>query len=172
MRKEWSEEDLLFLEDNIGTYKLSTIANKLNRSYESVRVKMTRLGLSNTKQHTGLVTIGELASIVKVDRNTIMEWVKRHGLPSVKKTTRESREFYFVNPVDFWEWAFQYKGKVQFSTIEELTLLPEPDWVADERRKDKHKIKRRDYQTWTTQEDNNLVELRTQDILIKKSELS
>ncbi|MBP2242225.1 DNA-binding CsgD family transcriptional regulator [Cytobacillus eiseniae] len=162
MRKEWTEAELLFLEDHIGMYKLSTIANRLNRSYESVRVKMKRLGLSNTKQHTGLVTIGELATILKVDRTTICEWTKKHGLTYLRRTTRESRQFYFIHPTDFWEWASEHKEKVQFSKIEPQTLLPEPDWVAIERQKDKNLIKRRSYQIWTTKEDNTLLELRNQ----------
>lgn len=161
MRKVWSDDELLFLEDNIGMYKVSTIAQKLERSYESVRVKMTRLKISNTRQHTGLVAIGELAAILKVDRATVKGWTKKHGLPFSQKITRQSRRFYFIDPSDFWNWAALHKDKVQFSVIEPQTLLPEPDWVAEERAKDKYITKRRTYQTWTTKEDYKLLELRS-----------
>lgn len=162
MRKVWSDDELLFLEDTIGMYKVSTIAQKLERSYESVRVKITRLKMSNTRQHTGLVTIGELAAILKVDRATVRGWTKKHGLPYTPKITRQSRKFYFIDPLDFWNWAALHKEKVQFSNIEPQTLLPEPEWAAEERRKDTCITKKRTYQTWTTKEDYMLLELRSQ----------
>ena len=49
MRKEWNTEDIDYQEEHIGLYKITTIAQKMDRSYESVKVKMNRLGLSNTK---------------------------------------------------------------------------------------------------------------------------
>lgn len=162
MRKVWSDDELLFLEDHIGMYKVSTIAQKLERSYESVRVKMTRLKIANTRQHTGLVTIGELAALLKADRATVRGWTRKHGLPFSQKITRKSRKFSFIDPTDFWNWAELHKEKVQFSNIEPQTLLPEPEWVAEERAKDKYIKKKRTYQTWTTKEDDRLVELRNQ----------
>ncbi|WP_313803462.1 helix-turn-helix domain-containing protein [Cytobacillus sp.] len=168
MRKVWSDDELLFLEDNIGMYKVSTIAQKLERSYESVRVKMTRLKISNTRQHTGLVTIGELAAILKVDRATVRAWTKKHGLPFSQKITRQSRKFYFIDPSEFWNWAAFHKEKIQFSNIDPQTLLPEPEWVAEERAKDQYITKKKTYQTWTTKEDDKLLALRSQGYKFKE----
>ena len=40
------------------------------------------------------------------------------------------------------------------------SLLPEPDWVEEERKKDRQIVKKRSYQHWTTKEDQRLLELR------------
>ncbi|WP_017756815.1 helix-turn-helix domain-containing protein [Calidifontibacillus oryziterrae] len=160
MRKEWDVADIDYLKEYIGSQKITMIAESMGRSYESVRVKMNRLGMSNTKAQTGLLTIGELAKLLKVERNTVKGWVERHGLSCVKKITRRSKAFYLINPKDFWKWAEKHKDKVQFSNIEPRVIIPEPAWVEDERQKDQFVCKKRVYKYWTTMEDRLLLELR------------
>ena len=160
MRKEWNTEEIEYLKEHIGAHKLAIIASNMGRSYESVRIKMNRLGMSNTKSQTGLVTMGELAKLLKVERNTVKGWVERHGLPCMKKVTRNSKRFYFIHPSDFWKWAEIHKEKVQFSNIDSQVLLPEPAWVDMERRKDKQIVKKKGYQYWTMKQDHRLLELR------------
>ena len=160
MRKEWNTEEIEYLQEHIGIHKIPTIAQTIGRSYTSVIVKMKRLGLSNTKLQTGFLTIGELAKVLKVDRNTIRWWIKRHDLPYKKRVTRQSKSFYLIDSSDFWEWAERHKEKVQFSNIDSQVLLPEPEWVDEERRKDKQIVKKKVYKNWTTKEDQRLLELR------------
>lgn len=160
MRKEWNTAEIDYLQEHIGIHKIPTIAQTMDRSYISVIVKMKRLGLSNTKMQTGFITIGELAKVLKVDRNTIRWWIKRHRLPYKKRVTRKSKSFYLIDSSDFWEWAEKHKEKVQFSNIDPQVLLPEPDWVEGERKKDRQIVKKRSYQHWTTKEDQRLLELR------------
>ncbi|MDQ0214919.1 DNA-binding transcriptional MerR regulator [Oikeobacillus pervagus] len=164
MSKQWNLDEIEYLEENIGFYKVSTIAEKMGRTYESVRIKMNRLGIANTKQQTGLVTIGELANILKVERNTVKWWTQKHGLPYRKKITKKSKIFYFIDPTKFWTWAEKNKSKIQFLNIEPQSLPPEPDWVAEERRNEREKKvrKKRVYQQWTTKEDQTLLELRNE----------
>ncbi|MFJ7825458.1 helix-turn-helix domain-containing protein [Psychrobacillus sp. NPDC096623] len=166
MRKVWISEEIDYLSENIGLQKVSTIAKNLNRSYDSVKVKMTRLGLSNTKLQLGYFTTGELANLLKVDRSTVRLWMKDHALPYKKRVTRESKSFYFIGPSDFWKWAEQHKDKVQFLAIEEQVLLPEPSWVEKERKKerDHQLIKKRRYRNWTIQEDRKLIALRSESL--------
>lgn len=170
MRREWDEEEIDCLKEYIGYYKIPTIAKKMDRSYEAIRTKLNRLGLANTKNHTGLLTVGELAKILQVDRNTIKGWIKRHNLPYVKKVTRKVRSFYFIDPTEFWEWAEQNKEKIQFSKIESQVLLPEPDWVEKERWKERKNeiVKKRPYKYWTTGEDMKLMELRQKNYTFKE----
>ena len=54
---------------------------------------MKRLGLSNTKLQTGFLTIGELAKVLKVDRNTIRWWIKRHVYPIRRELPDSLRAF-------------------------------------------------------------------------------
>ncbi|WP_100332356.1 Myb-like DNA-binding domain-containing protein [Bacillus xiapuensis] len=162
LRKEWNTEEVEYLKENVGFHNLAKMADKLGRSFESVRIKMHRIGLSNTKSQTGLITAGELAKILQVDRNTVKWWMKKYGLPCKKKVTRKSKQFYFIDPRTFWEWASGHKEKVVFSRIPPHALPPEPDWVTQERRKETfHQLcKQRPYKPWTTKEDQKLIELR------------
>ena len=73
---------------------------------------------------------------------------------------QKSKSFYLIDPSNFWKWAGMHKEKVQFSNIEPQVLLPEPDWVDEERRKDKQIVKKKVYKYWTTKEDQRLLELR------------
>ncbi|NSL51826.1 DNA-binding protein [Calidifontibacillus erzurumensis] len=168
MRRAWTSEELNDLKENIGVIKLTTIAKRINRSYDAVVMKLNRLGLSNTREQTGLVTLGELAKHLKVDRNIVKGWVDRHGLPCTKKKTRNTKTFYLVDILDFWKWAEENKEKVQFSNIEPNTLLPEPDWVEKERQKDYQMNKRRVYKGWTTVEDQLLLTLREKGLTYKE----
>lgn len=160
MRRAWNAEEIDYLKDHIGFYKMTTIAETMGRSLESIRVKMNRLGLSNTKLQTGLLTIGELAKLLKVDRNTIKWWIQKYDLPYKKKVTRESKSFYLIDSSDFWKWAKLHKNKVQFSNIDSRALLPEPEWVEEERRKDQQVVKKKVYKFWTTKEDQRLLQFR------------
>lgn len=168
MRREWTPEEIDFLEKQIGVFKITTIANKMNRSRNSVIMKINRLGLSNTKKQTGLITIGELARHIKVDRNTVKGWIEKHELPCTRKTTRYAKRFYFVDPADFWKWAEVHKDRVQFSKIEPYTLLPEPNWVENERQKDTEINKKRVYRNWTIEEDKRLIEYKNNGLTYKE----
>jgi hypothetical protein len=66
---------------------------------------MSRVGLSNTKNQFGQLTVGELSQLLKVERKTVCGWIMNYGLKSVKKTTRTTKKFSFVDPKDFWQWA-------------------------------------------------------------------
>ena len=168
MRKEWNTEEIDYLKEHIGVHKITTIAQRMGRSYNSVIIKMNRLGLANTKLQTGYLTLGELGKHLKVHRNTIYWWMKKHDLPYKKRVTRKSKSFYFIYPSDFWKWANMNKEKVQFSNIEPQVLLPEPDWVDKERRKDIQVVKKRTYQHWTIKEDQKLLELRKKGLTYAK----
>lgn len=158
MRKEWTDEEVEFLKENVGKYKLPTLASMLGRTEVSVLSKMKRLGISNTKEHIGLYTIGELARLLDVDRKTVQGWVERHGLRVVRKVTRFKKHFYFVDTKDFWDWAKENKEKIDFRKIEPNSIPPEPDWVKEERRKN-FTYKKRVYKKWTTKEDKKLQQL-------------
>ncbi|WP_456275214.1 DNA-binding protein [Bacillus sp. AK128] len=155
MRRNWSVEEIAFLEDYVGKIKIQTIAQKLNRSEQSVILKMNRLGLSNTKEQFGQLTIGELSRLLNIERKTVCGWVNNYGLKSTQKTTRSTKKFWFVDPKDFWKWAEQHKHKIDFTKIEAHSIPPEPDWVKEERGK-LSKNEQQTYKSWTVQEEREL----------------
>jgi hypothetical protein len=155
LKRYWTKEEIQYLEENVGRLKISTIAKNLNRTENAVLVKMKRLGLSNTKEQLGLLTIGGLAKLLKVDPNTVRGWVKNHGLPCIKKVTRNRKRFYFIDPNNFWLWAENHKEKIDFSKIEKHSIAPEPEWVDKERTPKKTT----NYKSWTTYEIKVMVNL-------------
>ena len=57
---------------------------------------------------------------------------------------------------EFWEWAERYRSFIDFSKMEPLALGEEPDWVAEQRKKDfeAYAIQRKD--PWGEDEDSRL----------------
>lgn len=160
----YTNSEIQYLKENVGQLKLSTIARNLDRPYDSIQIKLNRLGMGNTRTQSGAITMGELARFIQVDRKTVQGWVERHQLPCTKRITRKSKSFYFIDPLEFWIWAETNKEKIDFSKIEKNVLAPEPSWVEKERAKDKQRGTGRiiNYRTWTTKENQRLVQLKEQ----------
>ena len=82
-------------------------------------------------------------------------WVENRGLPvHTKKVNRCSFRVVYIE--EFWEWAERYRSFIDFSKMEPLTLGEEPDWVAEQRKKDfeAYAIQRKD--PWGEDEDSRL----------------
>ncbi|WP_257988372.1 helix-turn-helix domain-containing protein [Bacillus sp. V33-4] len=151
----YTEDELVFIKENLGKRPLSEIAKQLGRSPKSLEMTLIRkMGTSNTKTSTGNITAGELAKILQVDRNTVIGWLARHGLPYKEKITRYKKKFTFIDVEEFWKWAAHNKEKIDFSKMQPYSLPPEPDWVKEER---KYK-KARNYCPWTILEEKQLLE--------------
>jgi hypothetical protein len=148
MRRNWTDQEIEYVKENLGSVKITTIAHNLERTPTSVELKIKRLGLSNTKSSTGQLTVHELAKLLKIEPNSVKLWVTKHGLKCTKKVTRNTKAFHFIKPEDFWNWSYQNKERVDFSKIERHTILPEPEWVEKERRHQREV----NYKSWTTKE--------------------
>ncbi|UQD53518.1 DNA-binding protein [Bacillus methanolicus] len=152
-----SKKELCYIEDNLGRQSLKSIAKKLGRQPKSLEITLIRKrGTSNTKASTGMVTAGELAKTLQIDRNTVLGWINRHGLPFRQRVTRYKKKFTFIDIEEFWKWAYENKDRIDFSKLAFNSLPPEPDWVKEERKQKKNV---RNYRNWTTQEEKQLIEL-------------
>ena len=71
-----------------------------------------------------------------------------------KKVNRCSFRVVYID--EFWEWAERYRSFIDFSKMEPLALGEEPDWVAEQRKKDfeAYAIQRKD--PWGEDEDSRL----------------
>ena len=71
-----------------------------------------------------------------------------------KKVNRCSFRVVYIE--EFWEWAERYRSFIDFSKMEPLALGEEPDWVAEQRKKDfeAYAIQRKD--PWGEDEDSRL----------------
>ncbi|WP_158553352.1 helix-turn-helix domain-containing protein [Peribacillus saganii] len=164
MKSKWTQQEVNYLQENVGIMKLSSIAKKLERSEQAVLSKMKRLGISNTKAQTGYLTTYELAALLKIDPSTIRGWIANHGLQYKKRATRTKRKCYFISPEDFWKWVELNREKIDFSKIEHQSIVPEPDWVEKERANAKPSV----YKVWSVKEERKLMLLFSQGCTIKE----
>ncbi|RSK28650.1 DNA-binding protein [Bacillus sp. HMF5848] len=151
---KWTEKEIDYIKEHVGKIKISTMAKNLNRSEDAVILKLKRLGLGNMREQSGDITLGELARILKVDRNTVVNWQQRHGLPTTARVVRLKRKYHYVSVSEFWQWAEKNKDKIDFSIIEPYALLPQPAWF-EELRISSEKVEK-NYQPWTMQEHKKL----------------
>ena len=166
-RKDWSDNEIEYLRENIGKIKVDTIAQHLNRSRNSVILKMKRLGIRNTREQYGRLTAGELAGLLHVDGGTVRNWIDNHGLPSMRRTTDSSKRFRFIVNESFWKWAYENKEKIHFASIEKHSIPPEPDWV-EELRKHHPTYQNKAYNKWTLEEERCLYKLRSSGMRFKE----
>lgn len=155
--KVWTTEELEYLKEQYGYRRIPEIAQRLGRSETAVMIKAKRLKLGSTRNVAGLLTAGELAKMLQIDRNTVMGWIQRHELPFKQRITSIEKQYTLISPEDFWKWAFHHKHRVNFSKLERNAIPPEPSWVEGERQKPSYSPKR--YQPWTTRGDTQLAQL-------------
>lgn len=167
MTERWNEDEIDFLRENVGVLRVPAIAKRLNRPIEGVFLKMKRLKIANTKKQTGLLTMGELANLLQVNRKTIENWHYRHELPVIKKKTKDIKVFYLIEQEEFWEWAYNHQNRIDFAKIEKHSIPPEPEWVEPLRHV-KREIKGNYYRQWTTGEVKQLLELRKEGVSFKE----
>lgn len=164
--KAWTDKEVEYLCEYVGSVRVETLAKNLHRPVTGVLLKMKRLGISNTKKQLGYYTLGELAGILKVDRKTVSLWAEKYDLPYIKRKTRSMRDFRFIDTSDFWDWAYQHQDRIDFSKVERHALPPEPEWVEPLRHM-KRKIKGNYYRPWTINEERKLIHYRNKGLTFK-----
>ena len=108
----WTAEEKIFLEDLAGRYTLKDIQNRMRayqkrnglviRSYEAIKIQMTRLGLSR-KCVLDSFSRTELARILDIPRDQTRPWEKTYGMPINKQL-----KLTVIKLAKFREWAYQH----------------------------------------------------------------
>lgn len=160
-QKKWTPElDDMLYEWVSANRSYNYMAKELGRSPISIERRIIRLGIEDKHLMTGTLSAKGLAEIVHVDPKTVIDWIKKQGLPAVQKTFRYRQDRkhkpYYINPEDFWVWAGERKHKIIFSKIERGLLLPEPDWLREEIRKEYQNPLAKQKKPWTEEEDEKL----------------
>lgn len=157
IRRSWSAEEIAYLEEKWGVTSIPAIANKLNRSINSIKCKAQKLGLGRFYHQGEYVTLHQLIIAIgqKQNYSYLNERLERDGFP-IKYKTMINDKVKVVYIEDFWKWTKDNQTKIDFSKFEENSLGPEESWVKDKRKLDK--AKNREYKTtpWTIQEDRRL----------------
>lgn len=176
----WSEEEIEYLEFNIGTWDLDRIAKKLGKTPEAVLSKADKLGIANTKVASGLLTMHEMAIALCVDDKTVKRLIVNHGLPAKQRDFRiknkevdengkkkTKRLFYYIDVKSFWKWAAENKDLINWHQVPKYALPIEPEWLDERRKEDYYKwLKRR--RPWTPEQDTQLWSMYYQEGMAQK----
>lgn len=150
MRKNWTIEEVEYLEKNYESKSIKFIAKKLGRSYNSVALKLQRLGLI-ARGDDQYITISDFCSLTKIHRSTVEYWIRNTTFP-----TKRIGKYRKVKILTFWKWASENKSFINWKKFPKDCLPPEPKWVDILRTKNDCKSIRRN---WTTQEEQRLRDL-------------
>lgn len=169
-RTPWTEEEDEFLLERVGTATYDWIAGRLGRTPQAVHERMRDLGTTDKYLLTGTMSARQLAGHLNVAPHYITELIRNHGLPAQERNTRYKRERqyprFYILPEKFWEWANDNREKFNFYEMEEGSILPEPAWLEDQRRKDYYKKPKR--RKWTPEEEERAYFLYRSGISVKE----
>lgn len=158
MNRKWTKEDVEYLKEKWGNVSISSLAKKLNRSVNAVKLKTKRLGLGPMLENGSYVTLNQVA-IALTGRNFSSyykkSWIENRGMPvHNKKVINNTFKIIYLD--EFWKWAEKNRSFLDFSKMEPLALGKEPEWVNEQRKKDykSNALQRKDQ--WTPYEDDKL----------------
>lgn len=156
--KPWAQEEENYLREYWGKTSIPGIAKHLGRSQNAIMVRVQRLGLPPWLENGEFISVNQLYNAL-FGRNfstyQLKSWVKDRGLPIHNK--RRGKNTYRVVYLDeFWEWAEKHRSFIDFSKMEPLALGAEPEWVAEQRRKDFQSFRLQRKDPWTPVEDARL----------------
>lgn len=105
--KNWSKEEILYLEESWGTVSSATIAKNLNRSVTAIHLKAQRLGLGSFVLCGEYITFNQLVqTITRHNSNSyqLKSWLKNRNFPMhYKKINEKKVRVVYLN--EFWKWA-------------------------------------------------------------------
>ena len=89
-RKYWTAEEEEFLEEKIGTFTADQIARRLGRSFSSVDMKLSRMGIGGFRQSTDMLTTSSASSRRSFFRSSGR--TRTYGTQPPSRTTRSSAD--------------------------------------------------------------------------------
>ena len=157
--KNWTQEEVNFLQERWGITPMTTIAKQLNRTLISVVSKSQKLGLKRFIHQGEYVTYRQL--IIALGYGGSYSYLKNRlsklDFP-LKYKSSVKRKYAIVYLNDFWKWAEQHKHDISFANFEKGALGEEPEWVDVKRKADtKNPSKKNHNRVWTKEEDNLLI---------------
>ena len=155
--KIWTKNDYDYLKNNWGYVSVPTIAKKLNRSANAVKIKAGKLKLGAFLDNSDLITFNQLFFAIygrSQDSCTKEMWIN-NGFP-IHKKRNDKCSFDMVDIDEFWKWAEKHSELIDFSQCHENSLGLEPEWVAQKRKYDEIKSINIKTTPWTKSEDELL----------------
>lgn len=160
-QRNWTKEELDYLQDNWGDVSVKYISTHLNRSLNAINCMKNRIGLGAFLDASEYVTFNQLLLSLGLTGGSgyfMTSWVKNRNFPIKYKKVVDCR-FKIVYLQDFWKWAEKNRTSIDWSKVELNSLGEEPSWVKKQREEAyqrKMKVKTTD---WTKAEDKYLHDL-------------
>ncbi len=159
--RTWTAEELGYLEENWGYVSLVSMARRLNRTIDAIKIKASRLGLGPYLLGGEYVSFNQLVIALTGHISHsyhLTSWVENRGFPIHTKRVNKNT-FRVVYLDEFWEWAEKHRSFIDFSKMEPLALGVEPEWVKEQRKKDYYAFRLQRKDPWTSDEDSKLLML-------------
>lgn len=167
MARNWTQAERNRLAEEWGEYSIPTLAKRMNRSENGIRIMACRLGLGSHLSNSDLISFNTLLKEFGISKKSsgssytfYLQKFKEEGLKI--HTHRVSQNtFRMVDIEEFWEFAEKHRHLFDFSRLEENALGAEPAWVKVKRTEDYRRtfmVKPHNTQ-WTEAEDRELLRL-------------
>lgn len=156
--RRWTNDEIQTLEDMSGTYTVATIARRLGRSFDSVNLKMNRLGILGFGKSTDLLTMNQLCIMLGVEPRTVKKKWADKGLRIFRKGN-----YIVVRQEDLIRYLKQHPEDWNAANIPDDTLIMGYTWYKEKKHQD---IPTSYY--WKTSEKSRLQLLRKQGYSIRE----
>lgn len=131
MRREWTENEINYMEKRYVSQPVEQTAKALNRSVYSVKRKASRLRLIHYANEN--LSAKTISRCFNSDVSVVIRWINKFELPA-KSMSVGGQTKYSIDAEQFWKWAEKNKEIINWSKYEDKSLLPEPDWVKESKR--------------------------------------
>lgn len=160
-KKDWSQGEIDYLQDNWGICSVKAISEHLGRSINAIQIMKNRLALGAFLDNGEYITFNQLLLALGITGGSIyknISWIKNRSFP-VKYKTVLNCKFKIVYINDFWKWAEKNQLMIDWSKVEMNILGEEPAWVKKQREVSYSKNLKIKNTPWTKPEDENLMKL-------------
>lgn len=156
--KRWSDEDDNYLQERWGRTTIEKLAEKLERTEESIRQRSITLNLGRW-QEAGGIYIGptQISELIGMSLKGVYYWIETNKLParSVKKNKNHIHQ---VDMLDLIKFLEENQDLWDSRNLERFGLGQEFKWLKEKRKRDlKKHTKHRE--PWTKADDERLLEL-------------
>ena len=156
--KRWTEDELSTLESMIDSYTVATIAKKLGRTFDSVNIKLNRMGLSGFEKSTDLLTMNQLCLMIGVQSRTVKKKWKDKGLHIMRKGN-----YLVVRQEELIKYLEKHPEDWNAANITDDSLIMAYPWYKAKKREDT-----KDSYYWSSDDISQLKLLRHQGYSIRE----
>lgn len=137
LTREWTDKEIQYLNEQLGVIPMAEIAVNLGRTWNAIKIKMTKLGFKAPSKQPGYLTGNGVAMALGVDIHTVGIWHERGildfeivpgtgqvpGAHGVRRTTRQRLLRWVINPESWPYWLYTINHEVRHIPDEHIRGL-------------------------------------------------